>query len=109
MVEPRPWRSSTISSRSRPCCEVLDGRVLPEVGKLEPRDEPLAFAFDGLAIDQEAEPLLERERSNSGLLSLLLERLGHAEETEGDEPVGKAAWLKEQDGPRLDGASHASR
>ena len=48
--------------------EILDGGVLPEVGKLEPRDEPLAFALDGLAIDEEAEPLLERERSNSGLL-----------------------------------------
>jgi hypothetical protein len=29
--------------------EILDGRILPEVGKLEPRDEPLAFALDGLA------------------------------------------------------------
>jgi hypothetical protein len=57
------------------------------LAKLEPRDEPSGFALDGLAIDQEAEPLLEGERSNSGLLSLLLERLGHAEETEGYEPV----------------------
>jgi hypothetical protein len=67
--------------------EVLDGRVLPEVGKLEPRDEPFAFALDGLAIDEEAEALLERGRSHSGLLSLLLERFGHAGEAEGDEPV----------------------
>jgi hypothetical protein len=34
-----------------------------------------------------AEALLERERSNGGLLSLLLERFGHADEAEGDEPV----------------------
>jgi hypothetical protein len=67
--------------------EVLDGCVLPEVGKFEPRDEPFALAFDGLAIDEEAEALLERERSSSGLRSLLLERFGHADEAEGDEPV----------------------
>jgi hypothetical protein len=47
---------------------------------------PRGAAF-GLAIDEEAEALLERERSNSGLLSLLLERFGHADEAEGDEPV----------------------
>jgi hypothetical protein len=60
-------------------------------------DEPSAFSLDGLAIDEEAEALLERERSNSGLPSLLLERFGssstvedefgHADEAEGDEPV----------------------
>src|SRR5712671_1667240 len=72
--------------------EILDGGVLPEVGKLEPRDEPPAFALDGLAIDEEAEPLLERERSTSGLLSLLLERFGHADETEGDQPVVCGMW-----------------
>jgi hypothetical protein len=31
--------------------EILDGGGLPEVGKLEPGDEPPAFALDGLAID----------------------------------------------------------
>ena len=65
---------------------------LPEVGKLEPGDEPPAFALDGLAIDQEAEPLLEGERSNSALRALLLECFGHAEETEGDEPVVCGMW-----------------
>src|SRR5260370_15009703 len=75
--------------------EILDGRILPEVGKFEPRDEPLAFALDGLAIDQEAEPLLERERGNSGLLPVLLERFGHADETEGDEPVVGGMWKHE--------------
>src|SRR5258707_315125 len=72
--------------------EILDGRILPEAGKLEPRDEPLALALDGLAIDEEAEPLLERERSDGGLLSLLLERFGHADETEGDQPVVCGMW-----------------
>jgi hypothetical protein len=42
----------------------LDSGGLPEIGKLEPRDEPPAFALDGLAIDQEADLLLEHERSN---------------------------------------------
>ena len=51
-----------------------------------------SFALDGLAIDQEAEPLLERERSNSALRSLLLERFGHADEAEGDQPVVCGMW-----------------
>ena len=52
----------------------------------------LVSLLDGLAIDEEAEPLLEGQRSNSGLLSLLLECFGHAEETEGDEPVVCGMW-----------------
>jgi hypothetical protein len=31
--------------------EILDGRILPEVGELQPCDEPFALALDGLAID----------------------------------------------------------
>src|ERR1700693_6562 len=81
-----------VETACRPRVEILDGGILPEVGKLEPGDEPLAFALDGLAIDEEAEPLLERERSNSGLLPLLLERFGHAEEAEGDQPVVCGMW-----------------
>jgi hypothetical protein len=73
-----------LSAMSR---RILDGRVLPEAGKFEPGDEPFAFALDGLAIDEEVEALLERERSNSGLLSPLLEGFGHADEAEGDGPV----------------------
>src|SRR5271170_6839816 len=72
--------------------EILDGGGLPEVGKLEPRDEPPAFALDGLAIDEEADPLLEHERSNGGLLPLLLERFGHADKTEGDQPIVCGMW-----------------
>ena len=41
--------------------EVLDRRVLPEVGVLQSRDEPFALALGGLAIDEQPEPLLERE------------------------------------------------
>ena len=59
---------------------------------IDPNKAAFSFALDGLAIDQEAEPLLEGERSNSGLLSLLLECFGHAEETEGDEPVVCGMW-----------------
>src|SRR5579863_306600 len=72
--------------------EILDGGGLPEVGKLEPGDEPPAFALGGLAIDEEADPLLEHERSNGGLLPLLLERFGHADETEGDQPIVCGMW-----------------
>jgi hypothetical protein len=63
-----------------------------KIGKLEPGDEPPAFALDGLAIDEEADPLLEHERSNGGLLPLLLERFGHADETEGDQPIVCGMW-----------------
>ena len=52
----------------------------------------LLFALDRLAIDEEAEPLLERERSNSGQRSLLLERFGHADETESDQPIVCGMW-----------------
>src|ERR1700674_5046651 len=37
-------------------------------------------------------PLLERERSNGGLLPLLFERFGHADETEGDQPIVCGMW-----------------
>jgi len=72
--------------------EILDGGVLPETGKLEPGDEPFAGALDDLAIDEQAEPFLEGERSDSWLLSLLLESFGHAEETERNEPVVGGMW-----------------
>src|SRR5271169_1946989 len=81
-----------VETARRPRVEILDGGVLPEVGKLEPRDEPPAFALDGLAIDKEADPLLEHERSNGGLLPLLLKRFGHADETEGDQPIVCRMW-----------------
>src|SRR5580658_8998029 len=81
-----------VETARRLCVEVLDGGGLPEVGKLEPGDETPAFALDGLAIDEEADPLLEHERSNRGLLPLLLERLGHADETEGDQPIVCGMW-----------------
>jgi len=49
-------------------------------------DEPPAFGSDGLAIDEgEAKRSSKDERSNSGLLPLLLESFGHADETEGDQ------------------------
>src|SRR5258706_12455077 len=72
--------------------EILDGRILPEAGKLEPRDEPLALALDGLAIEEEAEPLLERERSNGGPLAVLLHRLSHSDGSRASEPVVCGMW-----------------
>jgi hypothetical protein len=66
---------------------LLDGGVLPEIGKFEPGDEALGLALDGLAIDQQAEPLLEGERHDSALLALLLEGFSHAGEAKGDQPV----------------------
>ncbi len=41
--------------------EVLDRRILPEVGIFQARDQPFALALGGLAINERPEPLLEGE------------------------------------------------
>ena len=47
----------------------LDSRVLSEACEPQAADEPLVLALDGLAVDEEPEPLLEGERSNIGFAS----------------------------------------
>jgi hypothetical protein len=84
---PRFWRSCFSRQFSWVSDQFIDGGDLPEVGKFEPGDEPPAFALDCLAINEEADPLLEHEGSNGGLLPLFFERFGHADETEGDQPI----------------------
>src|SRR5260370_16503023 len=44
---------------------ILDGGVLPEVRKLEPRSEPPAFALDALPFDAYPDPPPQREPSYS--------------------------------------------
>ena len=65
----------------------VDRRILPEAGILQARDEPFALALGSLAIDEQAEPLLEGEPFDVALVSLLVERLGHAGEPERNETV----------------------
>ena len=64
-----------------------------EPGELRAADEPLVLALDGLAIDEQAEPLLEGQRGDIGLQALLFERLRHAGEAEGQQAV--VSWMRE--------------
>ena len=54
-------------------------------GELQAHDEPLVLPLGRFAIDHQAEPLLEGERGDVGLASLIVEGLGHAGEPEGEE------------------------
>jgi hypothetical protein len=54
--------------------------------ELEPGDEALVLALDGLTVDHEAEPLFEVQRSEIALPSLFFQRLGHAGEPKRDKP-----------------------
>ena len=67
--------------------DILDDGGLAQAGELQSVDQPFVLALDRLAVDHEREPLLEAERGNVGLLALLLERLGHAGEPEGQQAV----------------------
>src|SRR5215218_23782 len=58
--------------------DVLDAGVVPQGGELQPRCQAPALALGGLAVDQQAEPLLKAERSDVGRASLIVQRLGHA-------------------------------
>lgn len=78
-----PGRQRPVETTRRLGVEVLDRRILPEVGILQTRDEPFVLALGNLAIDEQPEPLLEGEPLDAALASLLVERLGHAGEGEG--------------------------
>ena len=69
--------------------DILDDGGLAQAGELEARDEALVVALGGLAVDQQAEALLEAECGDVGLSSLLLERLGHA----GKPKAIKRSWV----------------
>jgi hypothetical protein len=73
--------------------DILDDGILPEACKLQAADEPLVLALDGLAIDQQAEPFLEREGGDIGVPPLLFERFRHSSEAERDEPL--FGWMCE--------------
>src|SRR5262249_19006548 len=68
--------------------EIFNNGVLSQIRILETRYEPFALALDRLAIDQQAETFFERELLDIAPSTLLLERLGHAGEPKGDQPVG---------------------
>jgi hypothetical protein len=62
--------------------DIFDDGSLAQRGELQPGDEPSVVALGDLAIDHEAEPLLEGERLAIGLAQLIVEGLGHAGEVQ---------------------------
>ncbi len=65
--------------------DVFDDGVLAQSRKLQARAKTLRVALGGLAIDHQAEPLLEGESGDIGGSPLLLEGLGHAGKAKGDQ------------------------
>ena len=61
--------------------------------ELQPADEPLVLALDRFPIDEQCEPLLERQGSDIGLTPLLLKGLRHAGEPEHRETLLR--WMCE--------------
>ena len=58
---------------------------LTQGGELQASEEPLVVPLGDLAVDHEAEALLEGERGGIGLALLIVEGLGHASKPEGGE------------------------
>jgi hypothetical protein len=69
------------------CVEIFNDRVLSQVGVLETRYKPLALTLDSFAIDEQAEPFLERQPVDIALVTLFLERLCHAGKPKGNQFV----------------------
>jgi hypothetical protein len=65
--------------------DILDDGVLPQRGELEARGQAFGVALGRLAIDHQADPLLEREGGDVGRSALVLEGLGHSGQAEGDQ------------------------
>ena len=65
--------------------DVLDDGVLAQRGELEARGQALGVALGRLAIDHQADPLLEGEGGDVGRSALVLEGLGHSGQAEGDQ------------------------
>jgi hypothetical protein len=69
--------------------DVLEDRVAAEPRGLEVPGEPPVLAVLHLPVDQQPEPLLERERCVVGMTLLVGERPRHAAEGQGVEPVDR--------------------
>ena len=67
----------------RPQVEVLDDRIAAQPSGLQLAGEAAVLAVGGLAVDEQAEPLLEGEPGVGGGLELLGEGTGHAAQAQG--------------------------
>ena len=61
---------------------ILRGGLLAQPGEAQPGRQPLAVAFQRLALDQHGQAVLEAEIGCIGMAPLLLEGAGHAGEAE---------------------------
>jgi hypothetical protein len=68
--------------------DVLRGGLLAQACEPQPGGQPLAVAFQRLALDQHGQPVLEAKISGIGVAALLLERARHAGEPEFAQAVG---------------------
>ena len=50
-----------IQTSGRPEVETFDGRLLAQLGRLEPQRQPTAITGFGFAVDQQAESLVEAQ------------------------------------------------
>src|SRR5262245_149084 len=69
------------------CVKVLNDGGLPQIRILEARQQPLVLALDRLAIDEQTEPLLEREPLDVGLPTLFFQCFGHAAKSKSEQTV----------------------
>lgn len=76
-----------VETPGRAQVDVLDDRVGPQTGRLEVPGEPPVLPVLDLAVDEQAEPLLERERRVIGMALLLEQGPRHATEPQRMEPV----------------------
>jgi len=67
--------------------QILDAGILAQGGELQPRGELFAVTLSGLAVDQQAESVLEREVVKGARPSLLFQRLGNAGQAESQQSV----------------------
>lgn len=82
-----------VDAARRAQVEVLDAGGLAQGGELETGDQALGIALSGLAINQQAEPVLESEGVKRGRgLALLVQRRGHAGEAKRDQPLGSGVY-----------------
>src|SRR5580692_3549996 len=76
----RLWDQAAVETARSAVVDILEAGGLAQLGKAQTLGERGIVAFDGLAIDQHRQALVEAEAIAVGQALLLLERLGHAGE-----------------------------
>jgi len=86
LLEPLPARQrpdqGAIEAPGRPVVDVLQARRLAQSREAQALGERGVLPVDLLAVDQDAEPLVERQPLAVGLAELLFQGLGHADQAQ---------------------------